>query len=649
VASRVAELAIKMTVEDDSQAGFSSVSRSISRLRSSAGSELSGIAQVASRAGAALKEGIGNGATFALGAIGAMARGAQTFIGNIISKVFSLKTALLGIATGALMKGAWDWLIDPNIQLENMRMTIETLVGDAEQAGKAIDFLMKEALRPGFNPQEVYQAGQMLVPFAKDAEGRFNQQMLEQMVKTAQVLKASTPGKTLEDAAYALREAMTGDWISLQDRFNIPRSTINRLKEAYGVAQGGAEVTAESVEDLRRKQRDLIWDIEELNLAMQEGERVQLGRVTSVTRQSAADLKQQHRLVQLREQLEDVNEELAKQEAALSGAGEGASDMEKNLSIVNDALDEMGYGFDLVNRQAHTTEGLLATLKGRFRELLRIMGVPTTFEELKPRLEEMVAWVDENWPALTAKALELGTAIKEGLGTVADWVASINWEEVGTSLKSWAEGFQGVATFLGEVLKIINAWPPWAKTLLVGGIALQATTGIPGNVAMGMLPALAVAKMALGGGAAAEAGTAAAGLGLGSLAGLAIQILPPVLAAAATLILFGGALNKMTHEEFMREKGVTAGAHAEAMAIVERRRQGLPEAGFWREGSPQWEALQSSRGPVEQNITIEANNTFQFDGTLSSTEEARLMREWADAIDKSFENVARKVGAGYKR
>jgi len=642
MATAVAELAIKMTVEDDSQAGFSSVSRSVQRLKSSASSQLSSIGQAATRVGATLREGISNGATFALGAIGAMARGMGTAIRGVINTVFSLKTALIGLATGAALKMGWDWLIDPNIQLENMRMTIETLVGDAEAAGKAIDFIMKEALRPGFKPQEVYAAGQMLVPFAKDAEGRFNQEMFEQMMKTAQVLKASTPGKTLEDAAYALREAMSGDWISLQDRFNIPRSTINKLKEAYGVAQGGSKATAESVEDLRLKQRDLLWEIEELSLAMQEGERVQLGRVTSVTKQAAADLKQQHRMVQLREQLEKVNGELAAEEAAFADTGDSASEMETNLSIVNDALDEMGYGFDLVDKQAATTSGTIDTLKGRFGELMRIMG-----EEAKIKISESLnalsVWVAEHWDELESFARLVGEKIATGIETMATWIATIDWEGVGSSLKSWGEGFAGVATFLGEVLRIINTWPSWAKSLLIGGALAQVTTGLPGNIlkaaaftAKTMYVTSAVTNVggagAGGAGGVGKVGTAAAGAGLGPVALMVAG------AAAMAALAYAGVQNWQTQWAGLSPEERLAKSEEQA-------RRGLG-GGRWRtEGLKDWQ-----RQPENVNITVEpANNTFQFDGTLSSTEEARLMGEWADAFDKSYDNLARKVGARYKR
>ena len=145
--------------------------------------------------------------------------------------------------------------------------------------------------------------------------------------------------------------------------------------------------------------------------------------------------------------------------------------------------------------------------------------------------------------------------------------------------------------------------------------------------------------------------------GLAGGAGVGGGLVVPVMitaVAAGVLAMFAHSLGKMTPEEYARERTVAAGAHAEAMAIAEGRRKGLPEAGYWRareiEEAGGVEAYRAAH-PEEfkQEITVNVDANFQFDGTLSSTEEARIMEQWSAEVDTSFENVARKVGAKYRR
>jgi hypothetical protein len=73
---------------------------------------------------------------------------------------------------------------------------------------------------------ELASAAAQLLPIAKAS----NLQLMD-VVQTAELLAAVNPAEGLKGAAFSIREALSGDFVSLQDRFNLPRSTINDLKK----------------------------------------------------------------------------------------------------------------------------------------------------------------------------------------------------------------------------------------------------------------------------------------------------------------------------------------------------------------------------------------------------------------------------------
>lgn len=619
MASTVAELAIKMTVEDESQEGFSSVSRSVANLRRSAASELSSIGAAASQVGGRLKQGISDGAWVALGAIQTMAGGMGTAIGKVIDTVLSLKTLLIGLATGAILKTAWDWLIDPNIQLEQLELRIQSMVGNAEQAAEVFAFLQEQAVRPGLDMQQVFEAGMEWLPMAMRGSEDFVKAFKEGFEQA--VLISFVKGKPLTEVMTAIEEFYGGYATSLARVLDLPPDVVKERMQAFGLMGKSSEELAAEHETLERRERDLGWAIQELTLAMQEGEKVQLGRVTSVTRQSAADLKQQHRLVQLKEQLEDVREELSENEAAQQrlndGRSEGARTIEALTGLMGDAGVEAGFLAD----QEKTLGWQIDRVKNKFKELLQIMGLPVTKEGLYETFKRFGDWIDEHWDDLTSLATLVGEKIAGGIESMATWLENVDWQGVGSSLKSWADALAPIATALGEILKIINSWPPWAKTLLIAGVGLQAVGGVPLKAA-GM-----AAGVGMGAGAKGAAGGATAGgVGVGALAGVGAIVAGAI--AGAEIVKRTPGYRGMTSEEKLRR----------GLRLQPGVRLGGAGYDAWRR-----------RQPVEVRVEVQPMH-FQFDGSLSPAEEARLMEEWADAVDEGFvKPLTRRLEDGYRR
>lgn len=155
-----------------------------------------GIGEAAARAGKTISAAIGGGATAAVGAV-----------------TYALQ--------GALREG-----VAMNAQFEGSRTTMQAFVKDINKTNEMVAALNAEARKFGFDPVELQQAGRMLVGYAK---GSTNELM--HMVKIAEILTAMNPERGFSDAAFSLREAMSGDFVSIQDRFNLPRSVINKFKD----------------------------------------------------------------------------------------------------------------------------------------------------------------------------------------------------------------------------------------------------------------------------------------------------------------------------------------------------------------------------------------------------------------------------------
>lgn len=131
---------------------------------------------------------------------------------------------LAGIA-----KGAFNALFGGNIAIENVKAQLLAFTGSAEQAEKILADIRTEAAKTPFAFNEMAAATAGLIPASKQSGVA-----LMDLVKQAEILAAVNPAEGLEGAAFALREALSGDFTSIIERFNLPRQRLNELK-AQGV------------------------------------------------------------------------------------------------------------------------------------------------------------------------------------------------------------------------------------------------------------------------------------------------------------------------------------------------------------------------------------------------------------------------------
>jgi len=131
----------------------------------------------------------------------------------------------LEAATGAItnfIKTGWDY----NASIESATAQLVAFTGSQEAAAEALDLVERKAAATPFAFDEMAQSAASLA-----ATSRSTGESLEDLLDLSTRLAASNPSEGLEGAAFALREAFSGDFMSLQERFNISKDTVARLKE----------------------------------------------------------------------------------------------------------------------------------------------------------------------------------------------------------------------------------------------------------------------------------------------------------------------------------------------------------------------------------------------------------------------------------
>lgn len=270
-------------------------------------------------------------------------------------KGFGMAAAgVAGIAGGALVAGfgaAAASGFSLNNSLEQASAKINAFTKDAAVTADILDMVRERAASTPFAFEEMANSAAALIPVAR-ASG----ESLEGILETSEILAASNPAEGLEGAAIALREAVSGDFVSLIERFNLPREMINRLKE------------------------------------------------------------------------------------------EGLP----NIEIVRQALQEMGFDYDLVSNLANTAEGRMSTFKDTLQGIAAAATQPL-FEAFSAGLGEANGILSEVTPQMEAAAAQLGTALAPAAAAAAD--ALIDVVEGAVDLTLALQGDENAMGRLPQVLQ----------------------------------------------------------------------------------------------------------------------------------------------------------------------------------------------------
>ena len=156
----------------------------------------------------------------------------QTKLGEVRNRVFSLRSAFLGLGAGLVVKS----FVDVGKEVESLNIRFKFLFGSAEEGAKAFDNLAKFAGTVPFSLEEISRASGNLAVVAKDADD------LNRVLEITGNVAAVT-GLDFETASSQIQRAFAGG-IGAADLFR------ERGVRALLGFEAGAKVTAE--ETVRR-------------------------------------------------------------------------------------------------------------------------------------------------------------------------------------------------------------------------------------------------------------------------------------------------------------------------------------------------------------------------------------------------------------
>lgn len=110
-------------------------------------------------------------------------------------------------------------------ELEDTRTKMIAFAGSAAEADRILADVRAEANATPFAFKELADATAALLPASKQAGVG-----LQETIKQAEVLAALNPAEGLTGAAFSLREALSGDFTSIVERFNLPRERLKELR-----------------------------------------------------------------------------------------------------------------------------------------------------------------------------------------------------------------------------------------------------------------------------------------------------------------------------------------------------------------------------------------------------------------------------------
>ena len=148
------------------------------------------------------------------GSLGGMGKAALTVAGGGLLAIGGGLTAAIGAG------------LSFNNSMEQVSAQLMAFTKDGAQTAAILDMIKERAASTPFAFEDMATAATALLPASKAAGVG-----LEDLIAQAEILAASNPAEGLEGAAYALKEAVGGDFQSAIERFNLPRQYINQLKE----------------------------------------------------------------------------------------------------------------------------------------------------------------------------------------------------------------------------------------------------------------------------------------------------------------------------------------------------------------------------------------------------------------------------------
>ncbi|EJW14860.1 hypothetical protein M5X02_29280 [Paenibacillus alvei] len=379
----------------------SSLDKSVSRVGGSFGKLQSKV----ERASAAVSR-MGSRASTAFSSVRKHVDKVGSGIGSITSKVFSLQTALIGLATGAAMKVGYDKTIGSYMDFEQAQAMIYGTFGmkNKKQADTYMNWAETYALTsPVLNSQEMIQGSSSYLAETRDMK------QLAQMWDITERLIAKNPFQGVEGAVFSMRELLSGDAVSMADRFDFGKKDLNRIKDLPmqkkldGMIKllESKGITRETVDLVAGTSRGLMNQIDEtLGKSFKIMGKPAVDKVIRPWLQGFQDALTDERMApyvkfgqQMLTGMSEAFTELA------SGAGKWIDGIINNPAFAN--LPTMGEKFYFV----------LTSIRDSFSNWLSNGGSETIQNMVSGMIKVVVQGIEDNMPAI----ISIGTGIGKGL------------------------------------------------------------------------------------------------------------------------------------------------------------------------------------------------------------------------------------------
>jgi hypothetical protein len=303
------------------------------------------------------------------------------FFGNAASSALGFGAATLGLnalgGVGDLVHEALG--IGLASDLEGLTAQFTAFTGSGEQAQSILAQVRKEADITPFGFQELAQAAGALLPAAKQSGTA-----LFDLIRPAEILAALNPQQGLSGASFALREALSGDWQSLTDRFNISREALARFK--------GEAADPKQLREAGDRVTDLQAHLDKLN-------------ATPAGRTKVARLGHEQEVAKATRELAQAQGDLAKLQGSTGLPA---------LEAINAVLKEQGADMNLVALQSQTTAGRLSTFQDQISSIELQAGKPI-LAALGAELDRFSGIITIGQGGLEGFATSLGTKIADGI------------------------------------------------------------------------------------------------------------------------------------------------------------------------------------------------------------------------------------------
>lgn len=380
-----------------------------------------------------------------------------------VAKIGALTAGAGVVALGAGLVKAAGAGFEFNNAMEQAGAKIGAFTKDAGKTAEILQMVEDRAAKTPFAFTEMADAAASLLP-ASISSGKG----LDELLEKAEILAASNPAEGLAGASFALKEALGGDFLSLIERFNLPKQFINDLK-AQGVPD--LEIVSQAMAQLGLD-TDLVTNLANTAEGRWSTFKDTLTGLAGTVTQPLFD--------------------------TLSGSLGGLNDLlTQNAPQIQAFADSLAGGIatGITTLATKVMELYAAFQSGGAGGLLTALGlgdVVTMWGAVQPVLQDLWTWLQTTIPAAIATVSDLwNNTLKPGFTQIADTVSAQllpALQELFGAFSSGTGGTQGFADLwqntLWPALQNVGAFirdvlfPAWVdlEVFLVGALSVAITT-----------------------------------------------------------------------------------------------------------------------------------------------------------------------------